>query len=281
MSPMGHGLLDRRDPASVHSTEHCLVGPFSSHAHKKKPRRPALPPSKKRGIAEAMPKWWSPPAANSLCFVLGRGCVRLCSPIPSRRQAGLGWVWCVCGGAGLWWPKSHPQPTTSLTVREEPQAGAAASKHPQQAEEPSRRCNFTPPRAFGSPSPISSRVRRRTGETPPHTPPHRRHKLAVMVRSAAREILRERSGVRGVEEEPRSPLAVAIGRIVLDVGRRRSKSSSVGGRPPAPSHRVVRVWIVGDGVNRREGASHMVLCVAHREKTRSARGSHSAGRTGP
>lgn len=31
-----HGLLDRRDPASVHSTEHCLVGPFSSHAHGKK-----------------------------------------------------------------------------------------------------------------------------------------------------------------------------------------------------------------------------------------------------
>lgn len=146
MSPMGHGLLDRRDPASVHSTEHCLVRIFSSHAHgKKKPRPPALPPSKKRGIAEAMPKWWSPPAANSLCFVLGRGCVRLCSPIPSRRQAGLGWVWCVCGGAGLWWPKSHPQPTTSLPVREEPQAGAAASKHPQQAEEASRRCNFTSP----------------------------------------------------------------------------------------------------------------------------------------
>lgn len=87
--------------------------------------------------------------------------------------------------------------------------------------------------------------------------------------------------MRGVEEEPRSPLAVAIGRIILDVGRRRSKSSSVGRRPPAPSHPVVRVWIVGDGVNGREGASHMVLCVAHREKTRSARGSHSAGRTGP
>lgn len=196
-------------------------------------RRPALPPSKKRGIAEAMPKWWWWSPVPACCCELSllrprQGMRPAVSPIPSRRQAGLGWVWCVCGGAGLWWPKSHPQPTTSLPVREEPQAGAAASKHPQQAEEASRRCNFTSPQAFGSPSPTSPSAHlvcgRRAGDTLPHTPPHRRGRDGAQQRGR----FRERSGVRGIEEEPRSALAVAIGRIILDAGRRSKPSFPLG-----------------------------------------------------
>lgn len=236
------GLLDRRDPASVHCTEHCLVADFlfsctwqekkpttnNGDRHSRRPKRGALQRRCRSGGGGPP----SPPAAaNSLCFVLGRGCVRLCPPShPAGRLgwAGLGWVWCVCGGAGLWWPKSHPQPTTSLPVRSEPQAGAAASKHPQQAEESSRRCNFTSPQAFGSPSPTSPSAHlvcgRRAGETLPHTPPHRRGRDGAQQRGR----FRERSGVRGIEEEPRSPLAVAIGRIILDVGRRSKPSFPLG-----------------------------------------------------
>lgn len=34
--------------------------------------------------------------------------------------------------------------------------------------------------------------------------------------------------MRGIEEEPRSPLAVAIGRIILDAGRRSKPSFPLG-----------------------------------------------------
>lgn len=130
---------------------------FSSHAHGKRKNQPpttatGTPAVQKeghcRGDAEVVVVVPRPRLLLRTLFASSSagdasGCVP--HPIPPAGWAGLGWVWCVCGGAGLWWPKSHPQPTTSLPVREEPQAGAAASKHPQQAEEASRRCNFTSP----------------------------------------------------------------------------------------------------------------------------------------
>lgn len=97
---------------------------FSSHAHGKRKtnhqqRRPALPPSKKRGIAEAMPKWWWWSPVPACCCELSllrprQGMRPAVSPIPSRRQAGLGWAGCGvfagapgCGGRS----RTHnPQP---------------------------------------------------------------------------------------------------------------------------------------------------------------------------
>lgn len=82
-------------------------------------RRPALPPSKKRGIAEAMPKWWWWSPVPACCCELSllrprQGMRPAVSPIPSRRQAGLGWAGCGvfagapgCGGRN----RTHnPQP---------------------------------------------------------------------------------------------------------------------------------------------------------------------------
>lgn len=263
---------------------------FSSHAHGKRKNQPpttatGTPAVQKeghcRGDAEVVMVVPRPRLLLRTLFASSSagdvsGCVP--HPIPPAGWAGLGWVWCVCGGAGLWWPKSHPQPTTSLPVRDEPQAGAAASKPPQQAEEASRRCNFTSPQAFGSPSPTSPSAHlvygRRAGETLPHTPPHRRGRDGAQQRGR----FRERSGVRGIEE-PRSPLAVAIGRIILDAGRRSKPSFPLGAacaEPPSGPCVDRTRWREWEG-----RTSQRVLCVPHREKTRSARGSHSAGRTGP
>lgn len=95
------GLLDRRDPASVHSTEHCLVADFlfsctwqekkpttnNGDRHSRRPKRGALQRRCRSGGGGPP----SPPAAaNSLCFVLGRGCVRLCPP--SHPAGRLGWA---------------------------------------------------------------------------------------------------------------------------------------------------------------------------------------------
>lgn len=95
------GLLDRRDPASVHSTEHCLVADFlfsctwqekkpttnNGDRHSRRPKRGALQRRCRSG-GGGPPS--SPAAANSLCFVLGRGCVRLCPP--SHPAGRLGWA---------------------------------------------------------------------------------------------------------------------------------------------------------------------------------------------
>lgn len=292
-----HGLLDRRDPASVHSTEHCLVGPFSSHAHGKKkkpssnngarhsrgPKRGALQRRCRSGRGPPSPPCCELSLLRSSSAGDASGCVPPSHPAGRLGWAGLGVV-CLRGRRAVTEvapPTTHNQSAsarwTSMKSRKQAQQQQAniskLRRHLGVAISPP----LQPLALHLHVSLCSSRVRRRAGETPPHTPPHRRqtNKPAVMVRSAAREISRERSGVRGVEEEePRSPLAVAIGRIILDVGSRRSKSLSQRASFPLGAARQrratvwVRVWIAGLSCRLRwRGRARATGCsVCHIEK---------------
>lgn len=149
----------------------------------------------KRGALQRRCRSGGPRLLRTLFASSSAGDASGCAPPshPAGRLGRLGWAGCGvfagapgCGGRS----RTHnPQPVFQCVMGMKSRKQAQQQQQaniPQQAEEPLLGVAISPPlQAFGSPSPVSSRVRRRTGETPPHTPPHRRHvKPAVMVRSS-------------------------------------------------------------------------------------------------